>query len=718
MKFSNPFKVLLTVVISFSQPALQAAEFDISDQIRALDFHKNSFARVFGRPALTKVKEFNEALNRLGSEKRKKALDFIAAMDPMVPEVILIPLTYWRYIEPNLDNQAWVLRYLGHSRLNILKDCVDNPNGLAPNYKLRAEQLLSVLTENAVRNHDLLFIESENFIRETAIRLTQIISDGEFLQNFKGSSLFNLDLWKEIPSLPKYSLSWHRFIPGNKVEVLSENQRDVERMQWVNERAIYAGGALDFSLPYMKMPNSGEAAGNIIWMDPIFKRIRDLVDVATDSIFIDIFLFGGTMGGTFAKYLIDEGIKKKARNPGFKMLLIHDYATNYNMIDEMLPIFTYIRDRIKNEKIVGEMLVLLQANIQRHRPGIPFGISDLIPKTDETFKKMEKMNTYYESKIDHSKVIVVDANTDHPKAYFGSKNWSDHSGAYYYDDAIYVEGPAAALVQNSYFDDIDAALTRDPVERKWFYYKDKGLANEHYLSRRDSILNWFKVQGKSYPAVGNDVLRIAEANVDGRIKDCRNILVDMINNAKDHIYMEQLFIYDKYIIDALMKRKRIVPGLQVKILADHNGNFGMNGFPNSMFLSEMILQGIEIKTRNTLGVEAVFKDGTKRSYHQENHRKITSVDGKVLLGGSSNLNYDTLQGSFREFGAQVFNRDEIGQFEAGFLSAWNDPIQTAVHDPMTTTLKLGKSELSLEQSKLFNAFGAMLIRSKDRLEKR
>ena len=103
----------------------------------------------------------------------------------------------------------------------------------------------------------------------------------------------------------------------------------------------------------------------------------------------------------------------------------------------------------------------------------------------------------------------------------------------------------------------------------------------------------------------------------------------------------------------------------------------MNGFPNTMFLRELDAVGIPVRARDTLGIDFTFPDGTRHTFHQENHRKIMSVDGSVLLAGSSNLNPDTLQGSFRELGAQIFNRAEIETFESVFLRDWADDDATS-----------------------------------------
>lgn len=486
------------------------------------------------------------------------------------------------------------------NKLLILRDQIDHP---LRNNKQQALQQLKLLTAQPQINSFNIYEKTmaNKFITNKAKSLSKI----KDINNFAQSLLNDEFISEKISSTDDYSLSYLGFIPGNQVQLISDNDQSEERVKWVNDRIMFNGASLDWSKAYMKMPTKSDIINyekipvnnrpHIVFAkDPIFMKIRDMIDQAEHSIFIDIFLFGGTMGGTLAKYLIDETIKKQRKNPKFHTILLHDFATDYNMRPEMLPVFYYIRDRIAGKTFVaGEQKVppgvvnLLQANIQRHTPGIPFGLSNLIEKNETTFPMIEKRSTYYESKIDHSKVIVIDGNTHRAQAYFGSKNWTDHSGSYYYDNAIWVKGPVANLVQYSYYDDIEAALTLDTEERKWFYFKDKGLSNEHYLDRRDEILNNFKVTLDKVRTAGSETVRIAEANVDGRIKDTRNMLIDMILKAKSHIYMEQLFIYDKYINDALIKKLIQNPLLDVRILADHNGNFGMNGLPNTLFMKEL-----------------------------------------------------------------------------------------------------------------------------------
>ncbi len=710
--------ISLISVLALSPNLLAADYFNVQERIKAKKYYRSTYKSIFGQSEFGLPGDFKKIINHLDKDSKAQVLSFIKKVDSHFPPNILRPLVYWRYIKKDKDKLQEVLAFHMYYKQLVLRDFINSPT-TSNSEKQKAQSLIKEINDNesaSELNIQSLLVDD---FKNKAKFMANISSDDAFVRAIKETKLVSLNIQDRIPNLSPYSLSYMGIIPGNKVEVISKNDRSMRRLDWLNDRVIFAGGSLDFDFPYIKMPTNKDPSGHIVFQqDPIYIKIKDMIDQAKESIFIDIFLFGGTLGATLSEYLIDETLKKRKKNPNFKVLLLHDYATNYNMKEEMMPIFEYIKKRIDNEPEVAKSVMLMQANIQRHPPGIPFGITNLIPKTDEVFAEIEKKNTYYESKIDHSKVIVIDANTNQPEAYFGSKNWSDHSGAYYYDDAIWVKGPAAALVQASYYDDIDAALTKDIKEQKWFFFKEAGFDNKRYMTNREQILDWFKIKKSNYPYIGSESVRIAEADVDGVVKNVRNILVDMIINAKKNIYMEQLFLYDSYVVDALIKKKIQNPELDIKVMIDHNGNFGFNGLPNTLYMKEMIKNGIEVRTRKTFGKKVTFPDGTEKEYHQENHRKISSVDGLTILGGSSNINPDTLQGSFREFGAQIWSKKEVDKFEKRFLIAWNDNQQTEILDIENFEAKVGEKKLSKKISALINGLGSFLYSNKDKLERR
>ena len=709
-------KILFPILSLCIASSVLADSFNIEDRVKSQNIFLKNYKSVFGHKQFAHKNSFFKEINDLKGRKRKKTLTLLKSLDEIFPDKIARSLTYWKGIKGDNQHVANTLEYYMIYKLFILRDHIDDPLSSEELKTKSLRALRELLQDNNVNSNNI----SKHFpkIQERAKQLANISGD-QFANELSNEPLISKNLLEVVPGLYPYSLSAVGFIPGNKSEIVSENVRSLERIDWFNERVIFAGGKLDFDSDYVKMPTEKDQSGHIVFKeDPIYMKIREMIDRAEHSIFIDIFLFGGTLGATLTEYLLDETIKKVQKNPNFKVLVLHDYATNYNMVEEMLPIFQYIQKRIKEEPIIGKSVSLLQANIQRHPPGVPFNITKLIPKDSNSFKYFEGGNTYFESKIDHSKVIVVDGNHDDAEAYFGSKNWTDHSGGYYYDDAVYVTGPAAALVQASYYRDLEAALTSDPKELPFFYYKELGLDNKAYLPKKKEILDNFRITKKNYKHLGDSTIRIAEADVDGTIKNVRNMLIDMIAKAKSHIYMEQLFLYDPYIVNALIKKRSLEPNVDIKLVIDHNGNFGMNGLPNTIYVKKMVDADIAVRARKTYGITAHFPDGTEKEYHQENHRKITSIDGKVVLGGSSNINPDTLQGSFREFGAQVFDRAEVSSFEQRFLRDWKDADKMSRLDIENFEAKVLGKKFSKRVSAFLNSLAGMVFKSKDELEKR
>lgn len=825
-------KTLLLVILLMPLTAtlvLGTTSIDIENRIKSKELYLKVYDDLFGKKEYALKDHFKNVLIEFSKKSPKEhqiALRFIQELS-FLPSQILMPLTYWTFIQPDLKKRGNVLAYYSFYRLSILRDHWDNPSTsieLRNNIKSYSMNTLGLNIPSDIHgDSDGVFYHA--FYLKYEIESTKIAnsSPSGIIEGLKNEPLFQDDwtfIFKDNPDFKPYSIDSLGWVYGNDVKIVNHNNRTTDRIAWYNERLIYNGGQkdsrinpfgeLDFEASYMQMPNAKsyqsinakerdyvtrpeqyeqDEQGHIAFRtDDVYITIREMIDQAQDKIFIDIFLFGGTLGGTLTKYLFDQAAKKRLMNPNFRVLLMHDYSTHYNMWPEMLPVFCYIKSRLNktiapDSKVKFEdFIYLLQANIHRHPPGIPFGITEIIDKKDDGLRRQlwkriqprfkcfdtqgrlapkisyEGQSTYFESKIDHSKVIVIDPESDYPQAYFGSKNWTDHSGGYYFDDAIWIKGPAAALVMDSFHADIEAALTTDPLEKELFFFKEsdpdygKELAfdNARYLksSTRNTILNEFKVNRKTYPALDQNIpIRLAEATVEGKIKNHRNLLIDLISKAEHNIYMEQLFIYDPYINDALIKRKIQRPSLDIKILADHNGNFGMNGLPNTLFLKEMKDHDILIRARSTVGVPVTFNTIDKktgknlhREYHQENHRKATTIDGKFFLGGSSNLNPDTLQGSFREFGAVFYHPKAVAEYECHFMRDWNNGIMPAATPTGVTCqqpsqawsienktedfpidqfqLKLGKTLFDVETSHLINKLGSLLFRSKDVLEER
>jgi len=704
-------KVTSLIALLLISLQVHAVSFNIEDRIMARNFHLDSYPIIFGEKVHSDKEEFKKNLKGLSKKKQQRILSFIKELDSFLPEKLLIPLAYWRTMRPQRKNVARMLSYILIDKILVLRDYADDPS-FAKN--IEALQLLRKVSRIPNLETDKIMRTLLPIFMEKGKILADIKDDKILIQALKETELFTMNLQQVLDLRQVYCLDHLGVIKGNKVELLSYNDTSKSKIEFFNHNTITNGGVLDFNSSLIQVP--GKSGGHPSLNEPIFKKIISMIDSSKESIFMDIFLMGGTIGATIAEHLIETTKERLKTNPNFKVYILHDFGTHFDLADEITPVFNYIEKQRQSNKKLASSLFLLQANTQRHPEGIPFAISNLIPKRIESLDKMKLANSYEPMKIDHSKVIVVDGNTDSPQAWVGSKNLSDNDGGYSFDNAVYIHGPAAALVQHSYYKDLEAALTTDPSELEKF--PSTQFSNEKYHSQKSSILKSFKITRKKVSFHGSDSVRLTEADVNGTIRNTRNMIVDMIQKAEKHIYMEQHFIYDPYIVDALIKRKIQRSSIDIKILIDHNSNFKMGGIPNTVFMKEMKSYGIKLRTRKTHTVTAKFPNGVEKVFHQENHRKIISIDGKQLMTGSSNLNPDSLQGTFREFGVQIFSPDQIKHFEAEFLATWEDPKKVMELDIDNYQAIMAGHKMSKSFSRLINGIASMLLRAKDDLESR
>jgi len=644
--------ILLTLAFSFMVQAEKA--YPIQERIKTVNYKVQVHPLIFS-PKIKNINTIKMALSQMSKEQEKEANLFLQELSPFFPKTLMTSLFYWRFVEPSPENFKKVLTYSFLAKILVIRDLIDNP--LTPNPHALTN-IMRTLTDHSGVTTETYFTKLMPLFIEKATLIGDLPDSTTLIEALKNTKIVTTQLKKLLNSNRLYSLSAIGLIPGNYVEVISENRTDMDRINWLNQKVLFNGGVLDFDSPYVQMPMRPSDDGHPVFReDPIFEKIRDMILVAKESIFIDIHLLGGTTGATLAKFLIDQSRKKIKGNPNFRVLLIHNGITSQAstaILEEVSPVLKYLAQEIQTDS-------RLKANMEFH---------------------LSKQS-------DNSKVIVVDGNTLDPKAYFGSKNWTDHDGAYYFDDAIYVEGPAAALVQASYRKDME----------------ELGLS--------DSFLKPFTVTQTSIPYKGRSSIRLAETSIKGALNNTRNTLIDMIINAKKTIYMEQLYLYDPYIVDTLIKKRIENSKVDIKILLDQRESQGMNGFPNTIFLKELRAAGIEFRARKTIGVLAKFPNGKEMTYHQENHRKITCVDGQVILGGSSNITPEALKGMSREFGAQIFSREEGESFNRRFIKDWHDPKKVVNLDVENFQAVVKERRLSKRSSSLINDISALLLRSVD-----
>ncbi|MBT7610649.1 MAG: phosphatidylserine/phosphatidylglycerophosphate/cardiolipin synthase family protein [Bacteriovoracaceae bacterium] len=692
--------IIIILLISLSSIELFGFEFNVNDRIKTRDYYKKNFDLIYGNPKYSNRDEFKRIYHTLTKRTRNKIQKFISVVHKHVPEQILMPLIYWRFLRHNKVKTANVLTYLFLDKILVLRDYAEDPRSLN---RIQIHNILREVTRINDLRTDEIYSTVFPLLEVKSSLLANLKEDKVFIQALMETNLFTLDLAQKIGHKHSYVLDQYGFIPGNKVQFLSQKESKIALAKWFNKNIIHNGGVLNFNAPYIEMPYRNSYNGHILFKtDPILHSVKNLIDLSKESILIDMFLMGGTIGATLAEYILDKTKEKLVLNKNFKVLILHDYENHNEMEKEVMPVFTYLKNRINKDRELNKAIILLQANLQRHVKGVyP------IPSTLLRNKKN-----------DHSKVLVIDANSNSPEALIGSKNLTDHFGGYFLDTAAHIIGPAAALVQASYFYDIDAALTTIQEEKEAFTLKDHGFSNQQYLSRKKEILKKFKIKRINYPYIGSDRVRIAESDVDGKIKNTRNILIDMILKAKKSIYMDQRFLYDSHIVDSIIKKKISIPSLDIKIIIDNNRSNQFGGFPNTFFISDLIHHGIEIRTRDNFTLKQKYPNGKAHTSYQETHRNMTLIDGHTALTGSSTISPFSHEGHSREMNVQIYSNQQVKRYESQFLQEWNDDKKTLIVDIENFQAIIEGKSLSKPYSSLINNMATMIIRNKKNINKK
>lgn len=191
-------------------------------------------------------------------------------------------------------------------------------------------------------------------------------------------------------------------------------------------------------------------------------------------------------------------------------------------------------------------------------------------------------------------------------------------------------------------------------------------------------------------------LRLALQNTTLDKNEIRPTLIDMISHANKSIAIQSHFFFDSTIVDTLLKRKIQVPDLQVKILIDHNLQYGLGGFPNTLFLLELQKYGIEIRAPK----EVMPK------------RAVVIVDGLSSLVIPQDIGALSLPQDSGLHAIQIFSPDEVQASEADFDRQWDtfgDLYELNIKD---FKLKNQDSVWGKATSRLLNAIGSLILRSR------
>lgn len=534
---------------------------------------------------------------------------------------------------------------------------------------------------------------------------------------------------------PWRPVSYTGFIPGNKVTYVNGSAFEMTGKSYldyisdrlgvmVNSGYATADGSLTSVAEYKAKIQAGEDVFSGDQFDSaidhpafasspsnIFHQVQQIIAGAQQSLFVDIFFLGGTIGAAISKELV-----RKAEE-GVKVFVIRDLFNHFGHRLEMQPVANYLR--AYSELNPGKMVVV-PAVIDQHPSGLPLIVNQLLShEMVQTLMKnhplgvadkiKEQVFLSPEARSDHSKVILADACVPGAnKGLVGSKNWTDLSGGVTKDDVVVMEGPATCALQNHYVYDMEQALLKDQyrenfdpsaMERatylQWHYQAYAAQAPcQSEACKVKAVVSPFdpltKLKGQEKSLVfspqGKAIVRIGENNLDGSVLSALDQVVQGILTAKTQVLIRNLLIFSQPVVNAIIAAVRANPDLRIYIVTDAfdyaEQRTGTEGFPNWFYLDQLYALNDPGTTR--VHMRFFLPEYKHPELHQEFHHKSMSVDGfstsagkvagkAVTIVGSANWDPLTLFGAFRESQAEIFDDEMARTYDASFWQLWGSP---------------------------------------------
>lgn len=453
----------------------------------------------------------------------------------------------------------------------------------------------------------------------------------------------------------------------------------------------------------------------------IFQRVLESIDNAKESVFIDIFWMGGSIGVQLAKTLIQKTIE----NPEFQVVIISDEENNFSYGREMDVVYNYMR--AYSEKFPEKYFYILPANIDLKRTSLPEFVDLLFTNSTVTLaKENNQLDALYAAdkfnlvgKSDHTKVVVVDGkNPELGTAFVGSKNWTDSSGGIATDEVAEINGPAVAVILNHFYYDVLEAFLQE--NRRSSYVKNQiavKLAGETMrdltqgvqmlLEPIDIMKRWSGISPSKidFPFVvkGSEVVTPGQNNIYGTETSTLDQNIHTILQAREQLIIDDQFLYDPYVVQAI-KAAMVKHRVKVYIMLEPLTSVGstskvMAHVPNNLFLPELVAAGAQVKWKTVPSNMAKAILAVKAQYGEslapEFHLKSLTVDGvranetelcnsespsikhhktiPALITGSANKDVMTMTGGFREYQVLVHGEQAVIRHDCIFWARWNNP---------------------------------------------
>ena len=432
------------------------------------------------------------------------------------------------------------------------------------------------------------------------------------------------------------------FIPGNSVKMLAHasdiNETHAGIIRWLKETEYFTAENIDALIANPGVEHPWEIDNPVI-SQPIATDLRETIRGAKETLFVDIFLMGGTWGMDIAKELL------LASERGVKVVLVRDTDNKFSSGFEMEPLW----DALEAHSYDNPNLTVMRSQINQRPSGLPFGLDNIT----KLFADFFDLPLSLAAKSDHSKVVIADGLTAKPSMWVGSKNTVDSGGSFFFDEVFHIDGPAAAASQLSFLEDIREARALAVKEGRnggqpsdvWV----DGLIER--MERRKSGIEPTVVH-----VAGDASVQIVENNADDSVRNAEASILALLEGAETSIDMYQFLAYSPSIAEALARA--IHRGVEVRILMDSVGKkVEMNNLlavlMNEHGVSQSQIDSM-IRWRSQLPGGSQIDNGVENPIEdQQQHTKTIIVDRKRTLAGSTNFDIASLSGAFESSPSQL-----------------------------------------------------------------
>ncbi|MEB3285421.1 MAG: phosphatidylserine/phosphatidylglycerophosphate/cardiolipin synthase family protein [Candidatus Sericytochromatia bacterium] len=356
-------------------------------------------------------------------------------------------------------------------------------------------------------------------------------------------------------------------------------------------------------------------AGEI--MPAVFQALQE----ARDSIWMDLFLLGGSEGLKLAELLVAKS------HQGLDVRIIHDpgYGLAGAAHAQIVPVIRYLLAH-------GVQVRSYPLAYMPRRRGHPLA------------------NRF---QIDHNKFLIVDRRT----AMVGTMNLID-LGVMNHDVYVKVQGDVAHELAAIHSATWQLRGSKPPV----FSPSQTPVPQNYHLLKLG--------EGAALAAPPNATARVTKTDIDQQ--DTKTLLIEAIEESKKSVDIAIFEFGDVDVAQALIQAYQ--RGVAVRVLADRNANYHkyLDAFKN------LRLYG----TPNLLTVSLLHQAGVPTKWYvpqladQELHMKLALFDGERAMVGSTNFTQQAFT-TFRETNLDLKSPRVVEKLELMFQKDWDERAKPA-----------------------------------------